>query len=994
MNTLGALPRMLTQGKTGALIAVGVVAAILGWPLWSSLPTDRASGNWEMPLSVLTLGVIVGMTYGLLAAGLVIVYRTSRVINFAHGEIGAFAAAIFGLVVVRWHVPYWLALPAALALGAAVGALTEVVVVRRLRDAPRLMSIVATLGVGQFLVLFGFAINTQAGAGNVFPQPPGLPDFTLGGLRVSPAFSGMLMLSPFLMVALAYFLKRSWFGIAIRGASANAEAARLAGIFSSRMSSLSWALAGVLAAFTAILILPTRGFTSGEFFGPSLLLMALAAAVLARMTSIPVAVVSGIGLGVIEQLISWNYRTGGRFELVLFVLILIALLVQRQRGGREEEKGSWAAVQAIRPLPEELQCLWLLRNLARILAGIALGIAVLLPLWISHSAATSLTVIFAFAIVALSIGVVTGLGGQLTLGQFAFAGIGAAVSYHVSAYTGWFPLAFLYAGVVAALIALLVGLPALRIRGLMITVTTLAFALATPVALLGHPSLLGAGVFPGRPIVLGHPLHTGKEYYFVGLLTLLIVLVLIRNVRKSGFGRLLVAVRDNEDNARAFTVSSTTVKMQGLMFAGFIAGVGGAMYGHAFSLINESTFPVTMSVDVAKIAVIGGISMIAGPLIGALFVSGIPTFVPLGTLGLLSTSLGQLLVIMYLPRGLVQVVVPLRDRLARFVGKRAGIDVDAAYARRDGQASETQLPPQPRNTHWRQAPTEAGRLNGRRPETLLAVHDLRKSFGGVRAVNGVSFNVRRGETLGLIGPNGAGKTTTFELIGGFTRPDHGTVIFGGRDVTWLSPEARGRLGLIRSFQDAALFPTMTVEEAVMLACERAAPTHFFSSVAGIRFGESRKRGHTRSVIELMGLERYQTTQIMQLSTGTRRITELACLVALEAPLLLLDEPTSGIAQRETEALGTLLRDLKREFDMTLVIIEHDIPVIMSLSDRIIAMADGQVLTTGKPEQVRHDPRVVEAYLGGSLTAIERSDASTEYNHAAAPVSVTSSVRRV
>lgn len=973
MRFLSLAPVKLTQLKA---VAIVVVSAIIGWQMLSFLPVNTRSGHWEMPLTLLLLGTIVGITYGLLAAGLVIVYRTSQLINFAHGEIGAFAAAIFGLIVVQWGVPYWLALPVALMLGAIVAALTEIIVVRRLRNAPRLMSIVATLGVSQFLLLLGLALNAQVGAGHLYPEPPGLPDFMAGALRVSPAYSGMLILSPLLLVALGLFLKRSWFGIAIRGASDNADAARLAGVFTGRMSSLAWALAGVLAAFTAILTQPTRGFAATEAsFGPNLLLMALAAAVLARMTSIPIAVMSGVGLGVVEAILRWNYPTGGAVEVVLFVLILVALLVQKRRGGREEEKGSWASVQAVRPLPEELRSVWLVRNLGRIVAYATLLIALVLPSVISNAAAISMTAIFAFAIVALSIGVVTGLGGQLTLGQFAFAGIGAAVSYQVTAYSGWFPLAFLYAGIIAACVALLVGLPALRIRGSMITVTTLAFALATPAAILGHRWLLADRVDPGRPIVLGHALDAGGEYYYVGLLVLLIVLVLVRNVRNSGLGRLLAAVRDNEDNARAFTVSATAVKLQGFIFAGFIAGVGGAMYGHALSRIGSETFPVTASIDVVKIAVIGGISMLAGPLIGALFVMGVPTFVPLGAAGLAASSFGQLLIIMYLPRGLVQVVVPLRDRIARFLGERVGIDVEAAYARRDGQVVVTEPHQARTSTMRRRAPSTAGRLNGRWSEKLLEVHDLRKSFGGVQAVNGVSFNVRRGETLGMIGPNGAGKTTTFELISGFTRPDQGTVVFQDREVTWLAPEARGRLGLIRSFQDAALFPTLTVEEAVMLACERATPTSFFLSVAGVGFGEARKRRHARAVIESMGLERYRTTPIMGLSTGTRRITELACMVALEPPLLLLDEPSSGVAQRETEALGALLQDLKRQFGMTLVIIEHDIPMVMSISDRVIAMADGRILAIGTPAQVGHDPRVVDTYLGGSLTAIQRSDAA-------------------
>jgi ABC-type branched-subunit amino acid transport system ATPase component len=228
--------------------------------------------------------------------------------------------------------------------------------------------------------------------------------------------------------------------------------------------------------------------------------------------------------------------------------------------------------------------------------------------------------------------------------------------------------------------------------------------------------------------------------------------------------------------------------------------------------------------------------------------------------------------------------------------------------------------------------------------------------------------------VGLIGPNGAGKTTTFELLGGFTRPDSGRVIFDGEDISDLGPEERGRRGLIRSFQDAALFPTLTVLDAARLSFERVAPTSFFKSVLGLPGAERSKDRMARELVGAMGLDSYRNKQIQELSTGTRRITEIACLIALQPTLLLLDEPSSGIAQRETEALGRLLQQIKDELDLTMLIIEHDIPLIMGLSDNIVAMDAGSVIATGTPDVVRIDPAVVEAYLGGSVTAIERSDA--------------------
>jgi ABC-type branched-subunit amino acid transport system ATPase component len=198
------------------------------------------------------------------------------------------------------------------------------------------------------------------------------------------------------------------------------------------------------------------------------------------------------------------------------------------------------------------------------------------------------------------------------------------------------------------------------------------------------------------------------------------------------------------------------------------------------------------------------------------------------------------------------------------------------------------------------------------------------------------------------------------------------VWFDGQDVTLLGPEARARIGLIRSFQDSALFPTMTVTDAVALAMERSLPTGFFSSVAGFSFRERAKVREAHEVISLMGLDPYRDMQIQELSTGTRRITEMACLVATRPTLLLFDEPSTGIAQRETEALGDVIREIKDTLGVTLVVIEHDMPLIFGLADRIIAMADGRVIASGPPDVVRNDPAVIEAYLGGSVEAIDRS----------------------
>ena len=929
------------------------------------------------PLPVILLGTIIGMTYGLLAVGIVLVYRTNRIINFAHGQIGAFGSAFFGVAAVKWHIPYWVAFPMALIVAAATGAAAEAGVVRRLRNAPRLMSIVATLGVGQFLVIFAAMINSSATAGALYPQPSWLPAFNIGSLRVTQSYSGMLILSPLVVLAIALFLKRSRFGLAIRAAAANPEAARMSGIFASRMSTLAWAIAGALSAFTAILAAPTQGFISGDSFGPALLLRAMTAAVIGRMQSLPIALASGVGLGIVEQLLLWNYPQSGLVEVTMFVIILVALLLQRQRGGRDEEKGSWAAVQGLRPIPEKLQDLWAVRAIGPIVTIVIIAALASLPLFITNSLSVTFTGIIGFAIVGLSIGVLTGLGGQLTLGQFAVASIGAVVSYKVSHRIGDFPLALLLAGLGAGLVSVVIGLPALRIRGLMLTVTTLGFALAAPTWLLTQKWMLGDGRDPGRPAgwPLNGPLDSGRQYYYFALLMFVLSLVITRNVRCSGFRRLLVAVRDNEDNARAFTVRATLVKLQGFLIGGFIAGIGGATFGHSLSIISPGTFPTSASIDVVVMTVLGGISSLVGPVLGAVWVLGLP-LLDIGNIGLAATKLGALALILWKPGGLVQIVAPVRDWIVKFIARRHGIDPEPLFAGED--STDAIATAQGVSTGAlrvsERKPSATGRSAPAPGTTLLEARDLSKSFGGVRAVRGVTFLVGAGETVGLIGPNGAGKTTTFEMLGGFTRPDTGQVFFDGADISRIGPEGRARRGLIRSFQDAALFPTMTVKETVLLALERVRPTSFLASTIGVTFGERTKERQARALISAMGMDRYRDKQIQELSTGTRRITEIACLVALQPTCLLLDEPSSGVAQRETEALGDLLVELKRELDLTLVVIEHDIPLIMGISDRIIAMADGNVIAEGPPDVVRTDPKVIDAYLGGSIAAIERSGA--------------------
>jgi ABC-type branched-subunit amino acid transport system ATPase component/ABC-type branched-subunit amino acid transport system permease subunit len=929
-------------------------------------------------LPVLLLGLVTGLTYGVLALGLILVYRSSRVINFAHGQVGAFAASAFGAYVVSKHLPYWLLFPAALALGAGVNMLVEVIAIRRLRRAPAMMSIIATLGVASFLLAFGSVVNTTVHNGASYPQPPGLPDLHVGAFRITPAYTAQLIVTPVLVLALAAFLRYSRYGIAIRAAADNRDNATMRGIAPGRMSLLAWGIAGAISAYAAILQSPSQGFTVGvASLGPSLLVRALLISVLARLDRLPVALGAGVVLGVVEQVLLYNNPSGGTVELVVFAGMMLALLLQTKRGSREREQGSFLAVAGAKPLPEAMSQLWLARNLGRI-GGVALVVFLLLFLLGSNASAFTMTRLVGFTLVGLSVFVMSGLSGQLSLGQFALAGIGAVFSYHMTQDGTNFVLALFLASLYTAGVAVVVGLPALRIKGLLLTVSTLAFAVVCQFWVFSQPWSFGQGVAPTQPVApfLGR-LDTGREYYLVAVPALLVGLWLTRNVSRGGLRRQLVALRDNEDGARAFTLRATPLKLQAFAVAGFLAGLGGAVYAHSLPLVSSGTFPAQESITVVAMAVIGGISLLAGAFLGALYLIAFPAFVPLDSAGLAASSLGWLLLILYFPGGLAQIVQPVKDRLIDLAARRAGLDPVALRAAHDDEQQGiphvgSLVSVRPR------VPTVGGR-------TVLSVQDVHKSFGGIKAVTGVSVDVEQGEILGLIGPNGAGKTTLFEILGGFTKQDRGTVLFQGQDIGRLSPEQRAQRGMVRSFQDARLFPTLTVEETLRLAFERAERTKFMPALLSLPSAarlERRRVERGREVMAAMGLDRYRTKTIAELSTGTRRITELACLAAMEPTLLLLDEPAAGIAQRESEALGELIKTLRRMLSATVVVIEHDMPLVMGMSDRVLAMEAGQPIALGDPQSVVTDPQVVASYLGGNELAIQRSGKQTPKRKAA------------
>jgi len=917
------------------------------------------------------LGILNGLIIGLLAVGLVLVFRSNRFLNLAHAQLGALPALLLAKFVLDWGWAWGEAFVVCVAVGVLTGVVVDRALVRRLaaRTASKVSLLLLTVGVTQVLLALTFvpALLPNANKLNVKGYPlPLHSHLRVGGVVLGGQYLLIMGLAPVLILGLAAFLRYSVLGKTIRAAASNPDAARLCGISTSNVSTITWGIAGGLAAITAVLQAPSYGGTNAAGLGPILLLLALGAAALGGFVSIIGALAGGLLIGLAQQLTLSITHNAGTAEFVVF-LVILGIVLARGRVITTAFTDGGAVVQDRVParIPDEVADRAIVRRRPWWLGGgaIAIGLlAPLLPYFRTEGHRFELALVLVYAVVAVSLTILVGWGGQVSLGHFAIVGLGAFVAARLGPH-GWsLPVVLCFAGGCGALVMVLIGIPALRLRGFALAVTTLGLAVLAPDWLLrqrwvGSVQPFGIDVTPPRIVAgLGRP-RSELAVYYVALAVLTLVVLGVRALRASAPGRLTIAVRDNERAAASFGITPATLKLAILALSGFIAAIGGVLWAQAWQTVSASQFPAELNFSVLAAPVIGGLGSAGGAVAGAAvlylatyFLSPLLTGV-FGSFGhqlgfqLAFGGAGLIAVLLVYPAGLAGAAEDLWQRFVAYL---------AASYRAHPDLVRTGL--------------DAG-------TTPLAVEGVGISFGGVVALDEVDITVGAGEIVGLIGPNGAGKTTLMNVISGTLTPGRGAVRLNGRDVTQLPPELRSAFGLARSFQDASLFAGLTVTETIQVALTHSGRSGFVSALVGApwsKAAERRSRVRALEIIDRLGLDAWAGTLTADLSTGTRRICDLAAQTAAGPKVLLLDEPTAGVAQRDAEAFGPLLRRIREELDCSILIVEHDMPLLMGLCDRVYAMESGRVIAEGTPSEIRADEAVIASYLGTDPTAIGRS----------------------
>ncbi|WP_209498926.1 ATP-binding cassette domain-containing protein [Streptomyces sp. PvR006] len=843
-----------------------------------------ASLTYELTLA----GLAVGSAAALTGIGLIVTYRATGVLNLAHGAVAMICAYVLRQLVVVWGWPLPAgALVTLLVVAPGIGLVLDAGVFRPLarREAGPARSLVASIGV--FVLLVGAAVLLWG---------PGAHDDVPVLLGDDPwAQLGAVVALACLVGAVTRWTR---FGRELRAVIDNRPLAVLSGIDADRVAAAGWAFGSFTAGLTGVLLAP---YVRLDPYGmPLLVVEVIAVAVIARMRSLPVAVLAALAIGVAQAQLTRLHPEGWAGPLVqavganLFVVaLLVAALVLPGIGGRGRD--------ALPPpaRPGRVPGTWWL----------VVGVLFLLPLGFAGSDLHTAIQVPALAVILLSLVVVAGRGGQIALGQAAYAGLGALFTALLTARGVPGLLALGLAVPLVAAAGLLTAWPAIRRHGLALALVTLATGVAVSRFVLVQPYAT-AGLSLGRPAGFGDD----RAFYALELLVLAGCLALVAALRRGRTGRALAALRDHEPGAEAAGVAVSGLKLLAFVLGAALAALGGGLLGMGLRAFDPEAYdPVRGLLWFAAVMVLGADSLLT-PLAAAALLTTLDAGAYAGTaalaLGLLATLTGR--------------IPPLTDLLPRKGHPPATADAPAHATRgRPGRAGGPEDRTRPhRPAAHAPAPAPVPRLHA---HALTLIRP-----GGVTALDRVTLDLAPSRITALVGPNGAGKSTLFDCLAGTLRPREGRITLDGADITHRSAHARTRLGIARTFQRLAVFPSLTVEENVRLGEEQG---HVRRDPAAVE--------RSLRLLGLAGSVRHATAA--DLPTGTLRRVELARALAGQPHTLLLDEPAAGLDAAETAALARVLAALAAD-GLTVLVVEHDPDLVAGIAHTVHTMEGGRIVS--------------------------------------------------
>lgn len=937
----------------------------------------------------LFLGLGLGAVYAAIGMGLVLTYRGTGVINFAVAAVATVPVYVYNELELngRFKViagipaietgtpPKAVALAISLVVAAALGALIHFVVSNPLRHAPVLARVVASIGVlGIVAANLGLAFGTETRT--VLDVLPGT-SVNIGGATIPIPRLWLVALTLVVGVALATWTRLSRTGLAIQASAENERNAGLAGLSPQRLALVTWMLASVLTSLILV--------CAGSILSPLtpsatqiLVVPGLAVAIVGRLRSLTLALVAGLVIGVLttemtymSSAYSWwpSWARQGISTAIPFIVIVIALYaVGRSIPSRGDEATS--------PLPPVI----LPRN-RPVVVALLVAVALVALLGFTGTNRFGLITSLASLLIMLSIVLLTGMVGQVTLAQAAFAGVTGFVLMKLQDGVP-FPLSAILAVVIATIVGVAVALPALRIRGAQLAVVTLAAALVLQDLVFNNVQLLPVDPRIPAPTIGGWSLAVQAgtdiarwQFAILTLVVVVVVCVVIANVMRGGYGRRLLGVRSNERAAASIGISVEATKVSAFAMSAALAGLGGVLISYSYGAFSAATFSASAGLTLLAAAYVGGITSVSGAIVAALGVQGGILYV------LVAPHVGAIQSYYDLVAGLLLVVTVLLN--PNGIAGKVHEDVKAFRERRraavDPPASDDAATSPARASSRPGPATEpVARSIG---DVVLQATGVGVNYGGLVALDNVDIEVRSGEIVGLIGPNGSGKTTFVDAITGFV-PARGRVVVGDAELQGRSPHWRAREGLVRTWQSLELFADLSTSDNVRLATEGSTPWQ----LARDAVAPNRHRSPAADeAISLLQLDEWAATKPSALPLGRQKLLGVARALAMRPRVLILDEPAAGLDNNESAEFGHYL-DAVAATGVGCLLIDHDMGLVMSVCDRVYVIEFGHVIATGTPDEVRRSPRVIEAYLGGNEAPAD-TDTDAAIAHVAAAMAV-------